>query len=354
MSISIIIPTQNRGKLIEITLNSIIASNFNATDFEVLIVDNISIDNTKEIIAEYIIAHKQFNIKYFYEPMPGAMSARHKGAKEAKGEILVFIDEDVIVSENWLQAIHDSFLDNSVSLVGGRNLPEFEIEPPEWLYSFYTPSVYGGWYQDVLSLQDFGEKEQIISPFDVWGLNYSIRKDIFFKIGGYNPDSYPKKFQKYQGDGDSGLSWKLMQRGINTALYQPRALIKHMIPAGRLTVEFFERKYFYFGLCESYRKIRGKYLDVKPSFAVRCVNKVNSILNQFVKGENSKKKEPNEISVLKKKFENARKNGFKYHQDEARNDKELIRWITKANYFDYTISGFTPEQIDETINIRSY
>ena len=144
IQISIIIPVFNRGDLLNITLNSLVCSKFNSNDFEILIVDNCSTDSTKEVSEQFISLNSKFNIRYIFESMPGLLSGRQRGAVEAKGDILTFIDDDVIVSEYWLQAISDSFLDNNVSLVGGRNLPEFEITPPDWIQSFYVPSEYGG------------------------------------------------------------------------------------------------------------------------------------------------------------------------------------------------------------------
>ena len=353
IQISIIIPVFNRGDLLNITLNSLVCSKFNSNDFEILIVDNCSTDSTKEVSEQFISLNSKFNIRYIFESMPGLLSGRQRGAVEAKGDILTFIDDDVIVSEYWLQAISDSFLDNNVSLVGGRNLPEFEITPPDWIQSFYVPSEYGGWSLFALSINDFGDKEQIISPLFVWGLNYSIRKKIFFKVGGFNPDTYPKKFQKYQGDGESGLSEKLIKNGIK-AIYQPKALIKHLILADRLTIEFFERKYYYLGVCNSYSSIRKKYLNKETTSCVLIFKKVYRKIKSIINNKILIKNELNNILEIKRRLYIAYNDGYQFHKKAIEKDKDLINWITRANYWDYSIPNFTTDQIDESIKIKSY
>ncbi len=96
-----------------------------------------------------------------------------------------------------------------------------------------------GW----LSLIDFGEDEKLIPTGFVWGLNYSIRRTTLWRLGGFHPDNIPDEIQYFQGDGESGLSFKAEQLGMK-ALYQPGALVYHQIPASRLTYNYFERRAF--------------------------------------------------------------------------------------------------------------
>src|SRR6266478_9248101 len=117
--ISIIIPTFNRAAQLGRTLTSIAREVGAANPVEVIVVDNGSTDTTE---ATYKMATGDFpkhEWRYFYEPMPGLLSGRHRGAKEARGEILAFIDDDVVLSASWLDGLVHAFSNPEVELVGG-------------------------------------------------------------------------------------------------------------------------------------------------------------------------------------------------------------------------------------------
>jgi len=94
---SIIIPCYNRASIIERPLKSL--SNQTFKDFEIIIIDDGSTDNSKEIIAPYLINSQ---VNYYYQDNGGVCSARNYGAKKAKGEYLIFLDSDDEVEKNWL------------------------------------------------------------------------------------------------------------------------------------------------------------------------------------------------------------------------------------------------------------
>jgi glycosyltransferase involved in cell wall biosynthesis len=63
--------------------------------YEILIIDNGSTDDTKEISQEIMKEAANRQIRYIFEPEPGLLAGRHRGALEAKGELLVFVDDDI-------------------------------------------------------------------------------------------------------------------------------------------------------------------------------------------------------------------------------------------------------------------
>jgi glycosyltransferase involved in cell wall biosynthesis len=206
-----------------LTLNSLASQDFPPQNFEILIIDNGSTDNTKQVAERFIDQFPTLTVRYIFEPEPGLLSGRHRGALEAEGKILVFIDDDIEADRNWLKAIDSSFADPSVHLVGGRNLPKYETPPPDWLAWFWDEHEYGK-FCGSLSLLDFGHQVREIDPEFVWGLNYSIRKDTLFVLGGFHPDCVPANLQQFQGDGETGLSIKAREKGYG-AIYQPNALV---------------------------------------------------------------------------------------------------------------------------------
>ena len=89
--VSVIIPTYNYGKYIEKAIDSVLAQTYK--DFEIIVVDDGSTDNTREIIE----TRYKDKVRYFYQENKGAPVARNKGIKESMGEYLVFLDAD-----DWL------------------------------------------------------------------------------------------------------------------------------------------------------------------------------------------------------------------------------------------------------------
>ena len=111
--LSFVVPTYNRIKLIEETLNSILATDFGLV-YEVIIVDDYSTDNTKEFIRDKYSKQLNSNIfKYHYlEKNVGVTGAKNYGARIAKGKWIVFLDsDDLFISKSkvqFIQALHDN------------------------------------------------------------------------------------------------------------------------------------------------------------------------------------------------------------------------------------------------------
>ncbi len=330
--ISIIIPTFNRADSLAIAIKSFVAQKFPSDKFEILVVDNDSTDNTKQIVEMAIANQTEHHIHYIYEPEPGLLSGRHRGAIDAKGNILIFVDDDIQADVNWLKAIESSFIDTSVQIVGGRNLPNYEVEPPEWLEWFWQSHPYGQ-ICGQLSLLDFGEQVREIDPNYVWGLNFSIRKKALFELRGFHPDSIPKHLQHFQGDGESGLTLKAKKLGYK-AIYQPRALVFHQVPKERMTYEYFEQRCFFQGVCDSYTDIRGMNGKLK---SISLKDKIKAALKPLKPKFLTKSQNLSEKEALQQRFYAALLKGYQFHQNAVRKNPELLNWILKSDYWDYKL-----------------
>src|SRR6516164_5178448 len=129
IQISVIVPTRNRSSALASCLASLAQQTLAADAFEVIVVDNGSEDSTKEVVAQAVAAYPRHSIRYLLENVPGLLSGRHRGAMAAAGEILVFIDDDIEASQDWLAALANPYVDEEVHLVGGRSLPTYETAP---------------------------------------------------------------------------------------------------------------------------------------------------------------------------------------------------------------------------------
>ena len=338
MQVSIIIPTLNHAKYLKNALISTLNQAFSKNEYEIIVVDGSSTDSTRQVTEQVIATHSTHQIRYIYEPEPGLLSGRHRGAKEAKGDILVFIDDDIEADKGWLAAIMNAFQNSSVHLVGGPSLPGYESEPPSWIESFWVQHEYGrmcGW----LSLLDFGEQIREIDPIFIWGLNFAIRKKTLFEVGGFHPDTIPKHLQRFQGDGETGLSIKIRERELK-AVYHPKALVWHKVPNERMTIEYFEKRAFFQGVCDSFTQIRRSYQGGLQINEQSNLSRLLSwrtpfkIYNLF-KARIRQKHLP--YADIKKRTDEAYKAGFAFHQNEVANDPELLKWVLKENYFDYRL-----------------
>ena len=152
---SIIIPTYNRVKILERCLQCICELENPDEDWEVLVLNNNSSDNTAEVVKSY--KNRLPHLRYFHTSDMGLHVGRNLGLQKAEGDILCFIDDDSFVSKSWVEGIEKAFNSPNTLLVGGPCLPEYEEAPPKWLNKICRQNQDGRWLE-YLSLIDFGVK----------------------------------------------------------------------------------------------------------------------------------------------------------------------------------------------------
>lgn len=328
MHFSILIPTFNRREPLGQMLLSLRAIDHEPGDHEIIVIDNGSTDDTRALVEREAAARP--GVRYLHEPMPGPLSARHRGALEARGEICAFLDDDVLVGREWLASLKESFRDPAVAVVGGPSTPKFATAAPAWLADFYTEDTWGrycGW----LSLVECGDQLAPVDPLLVFGLNYAIRRSTLFTVGGFNPDIMPKPLLRFQGDGEGGLSRRVKAAGL-TALYHPRVSVQHLIPASRLSVAYFEERAFSQGVSESFASTRaaGRVPDEAPPAPGRF-SVIRRTISTLIRGTSM------ESLVIKRRTAAAYRAGYLFHQDEVRRDPQLLAWVLRKNYWDYAL-----------------
>lgn len=168
---SIIICSYNRFELLTETIDSVLSVLKNRVDSEILIIDNKSTDLTPSIEGKYCT---NSTVKYFLETKQGLSHARNRGIKEALGEILVYLDDDIELVENYFNICDEIFLDDSISISGGKVLP-FKTKIPDWLpYKYYF----------LVSIYDMGNYSKSVKY--LMGGNFAIRRNAALNIGYYN------------------------------------------------------------------------------------------------------------------------------------------------------------------------
>lgn len=339
---SVIVPTLNRADLLAGCLQSLAAQDVPAGDFEVLVVDNGSTDGTAALCAE---APERFGLarpaglRRVPEPEPGLLSGRHRGALEAKGEVLVFVDDDIVAAPGWLSALLRAFDDPRVHLAGGPSVGRFAVAPPEWFAHFQRRDSWGE-SCPALSLIHMGHEPRMVEPHFVWGLNYAIRRQTLFDLGGFHPDCIPARLQHLQGDGETGLSFKLAQGG-HLCAYAPGALVEHCIPATRLTLDAFWRRFFYQGVCDSYTAIRR--LGAVPPAPAREALAQGSLAAHHGPG----RPEP-ELARIHQGYAA----GYLFHNAAVASSQALLGWVLRQDYFDYRPPELEPGAAERIAALR--
>jgi glycosyltransferase involved in cell wall biosynthesis len=341
MNISVIIPTINRATTLILTRESLVTQSFPVDEYEILIVDNGSRDRTKTVCENLIAQYQSHQIRYFYEPSPGVHAARHGGVLEAKGDILAFVDDDIETDVDWLQGIADSFSDPTVKLVGGRNLPKYEVQPPAWLDWFWHDTPYGKACPH-LSLMDFGDRVLEIDANYIWSQNLAISKQTFLELGGFHPDNFSSHLQHFQGDGETGLARKLKRSGYK-AIYQPKAKILHQVSQSRITYDYFDRRFFSQGISDSFAAIRknGGQLEkvrLKQKLVDLQTNSKYSL--KLLKRKFDRQNLP-ERPILKERFNLAHQAGYNFHQTAVSKNPHLLEWVLKPDYLEYQIPNLS-------------
>jgi glycosyltransferase involved in cell wall biosynthesis len=270
--VSIIIPTFNRCEIIGNTIESCFTQNYPKDKYEIIIADNNSSDNTKKVVTE-LQSRSPVPLKYIFDPRQGAHHARNTAAKESAGELLYYTDDDMIADENLLTNMTKVFdFDYNVAVVGGRVLPKWEFDPPEWLIKYFNDGT--------LSLIDKQEK-LIIADFDIgiYSCHQMIRKEILFECGGFNPDIAKETLI---GNGETGLNIKILNKGYSFG-YTSDAVSYHAIPRSRMTQKYINSRYGNQGNCDSFTIFRKKENSKKVLLKLILFSHIPETIDRYFK-----------------------------------------------------------------------
>jgi glucosyl-dolichyl phosphate glucuronosyltransferase len=229
----------------------------------------------------------------------------------------------VQVSAGWLGAFIRAFEDPTVGIAGGPSIPAFTGSVPLWLWDFLQPTPYGGWSCGWLSLLDIGKTVEGIDPIWIWGLNFAIRKDVLCQLGGFHPDLVPAAVQRWQGDGETGLAYRAKASGVR-CVYLEDALLHHLISADRLTPDYFAKRAYYQGVCDSFTRIRAGTPPVAAPQGPRPAPREPG------EGATSWARAAYEVKTRAAASYNE---GWSFHQKEAAGDPQLLLWIRRPDYW---------------------
>lgn len=224
--ISAVITTYNRSEMLAAALEPLLRQNAGGVRYEVIVVDNNSTDNTRATV-EAFIARGYPNLRYVFEPKQGIAHGRNAGIAAARGDIIAFTDDDVVVTDNWIAVIKRAFAENpDVEFIGGKILPDWAEPPPHWL-------TVDHWWP--LALLDRGDNRfhvNAANPLCLPTANASFRRETFSRIGLFSPE--------FSGREDHELFVRLWQSG-GEGLYEPDLVVMARVQPERLLKSYHHR-----------------------------------------------------------------------------------------------------------------
>ncbi|MDG6250544.1 glycosyltransferase [Methanocalculus sp.] len=202
-NISIICPVFNEEGNISQLIESLMEQINDTNEFEILIVDNNSTDNTVKIIQKYPVKLVSEN------STQSSYAARNKGLKHAKGEVIAFIDSDCIASPEWIKEGIEALVAEDADMVGGN---------VQFYYSEERTAA--ELYDSIMNMQmEHNIRERNVAKT----ANLFVRTEVFKKIGLFPDD--------VQSGGDVQWTGKATQKGFKL-VYAPKAVVYH--PARKL------------------------------------------------------------------------------------------------------------------------
>ncbi len=244
MRISVVICTWNRCQLLRQTLEQMTKLAVpSGLDWEILGVNNKCTDATDEVLAEFA---NRLPIRRLYEGQAGKSHALNLAMREARGEYLVYTDDDVLVDEGWLTEYAQAFRRwPAAAIFGGPVDPWFAGTPPRWLEET-LPIVESAYAVRRLT----AEASPIEPRFVPFGANLVIRKVEQLRFP-FDPALGPRvevlkggRAGVKVGGEESTVLWKMLEAGCQ-GWWVPGARVRHYLAQERQTSAYLRD--FYFG-----------------------------------------------------------------------------------------------------------
>lgn len=251
--ISLIVCTYNRGAYIYRTLKCIALNDFPINDYEVVLINNNCTDNTEEECKRFRADFPNVQYSYVVETKQGLSAARNRGIAEAKGDCLVFLDDDAFVQSDYLKYLQVNLSQYPEMMAfGGKIIPLYESgKEPEWMSPRLMPIV-----SAIDKYQYTGLFRGNSYPI---GANMGFRRACIEKVGLFN-EKLGRSKKNLMG-GEEKDYFERIKKLKMPVFYFPHVVVNHVIPQNRTMVEYVKRMAYGAGVSEKVRcNSVGQYL----------------------------------------------------------------------------------------------
>jgi len=226
--------TYNRYDVLPKAIESLLAQTLPRDQYRIIVVDNSPNQEDAEAFGEQ---YRQFPpLEYVVEKIPGLSNARNVAARMCGTAYIAFMDDDAVAAQDWLERILEAFevFGDEAAIVGGRVDPMWEIPRPKWLHD----SIMG-----FVSVVNWGGGMRVADDKEWFaGTNIAFKTAGVLSYGGFDV-----KLGR-TGGGTSLLSneevelVKRMKADGGVAVYQPEAVVQHLVERKRLKQGWFRKR----------------------------------------------------------------------------------------------------------------
>jgi glycosyltransferase involved in cell wall biosynthesis len=238
--LTVVVCTHNRGWSLASCLDALVEQELAPDHYSILVVDNASVDSTKEIVETY--QRKFRNISYLCEPKLGLSFARNSGLSCAKSPIVSYVDDDIIVDHDWAKSILRAYeiIKPMPVAVGGKILLKWKNRRPKWMH------------EKLLSLLGyFDAGDQIVPVKHINGGNMSFSRNILLRLGGFNPALGKRGGSRFTSE-ESDLQLRMREVGY-IIHYQPDAVGWHLLDEECEIPQHVIKRFYYHGVSDFLR-----------------------------------------------------------------------------------------------------
>jgi GT2 family glycosyltransferase len=229
---SVVLASYNGAGHLRRTLDSLVGERLPQDRWEVIAVDNNSTDDTFDILRSY---GDRLPIVPLRHPVPGKSGAVNKAIEHARGELVIFTDDDIEADPDWLAAMVACAAEHpDYGVFGGRIVPDWERDPSGEPFLRWIPMG-----------STFAVIDETVSgpcePDKIWGPNTAIRRALLDVGIRYREDIGPLPGGLFAMGEDSEIVLRLARAGVKT--YRcAEAAVRHLVPASSMTEEWVQRR----------------------------------------------------------------------------------------------------------------
>lgn len=236
ITISAVVCTFNRADLLTGALESLCEQDLPANQYEIIVVDNASTDETNQLVQSIIDKHPGHRIVYIYEAQPGLGYARNTGFRQAQGEYIAYTDDDALLPKDWLsRAVQLHHMTPPPLCVGGKITPFYTTAKPEW-------------YKDCYSTATWGDEPRLLRRGESFsGPNMIWRKSALENSPGFAVHVGVKGNELSLGEETMLFEQLWMQPDPPVFYYSPDLVVKHWVPPFKMKVSYRLKRQFVAG-----------------------------------------------------------------------------------------------------------